>query len=180
MEAEQDLKGQLLYPEIPADSAPQQYRWFQMEKVDDYREPWFTDSKSRDWILVEWKPKDYAVRFLRGDELESIEPTRGSRMEHLVRFVFKAKSRNAFGNFTERFKEDVFSNSDPRRLCVIFNEKVFWAGTIRSRIEGIGIMEGFKGASEQMEMVNILKAGSMPVRLKLVEQKEYHKKEKTK
>ncbi|MCD4657484.1 MAG: protein translocase subunit SecD [Planctomycetes bacterium] len=174
MEAPNKYKGKVTYPDFPVDSKAGEYRWYPIQKDgssagDSYKvqEEWDTVYTQK-YVLIAWKPSDSKVHvdFLSGDHLASIKAATGSDMGKQVAFEFKEKDKNKFGTFTEQYKKQNYSpESDAPRLCVIFNEKVFWAGTIDGRIPGRGVMSGFQDAIEQNSMINLLSAGSLPVTL---------------
>ncbi|MCK5343689.1 MAG: protein translocase subunit SecD, partial [Candidatus Heimdallarchaeota archaeon] len=171
MEADHKFKGKVSYPDFPVDSKPGEFRWYPIQKEGNtgykVQEEWDTRYTQK-YMLIAWNPSDSKepVNFLSGEHLASIKASTGSDMRKQVAFEFLEKDKNKFGKFTEQYKYQNYpSKNEAPRLCVIFNEKVFWAGTIDGRIPGSGVMSGFQDADEQNAMINLLSAGSLPVTL---------------
>ena len=79
-----------------------------------------------------------------------------------VGFVFNRQGQRIFANVTDRHREML--------LAIILDGKLYSAPVIKSRIAGRGIIEGSFTAQEVTDLVTVLKAGSLPVDLKLLQE----------
>ncbi|MGE0431993.1 MAG: protein translocase subunit SecD [Planctomycetota bacterium] len=158
----------LKYPDNPD---PSRYRWYPITEDSKYgREgvsPWDT-ADGRKWILIDYdNPDPERHASYNGDNLKRVYPTNGNNGELAVGFEFKDEQAGQFGNFTEYYRKDgpAWAGKEPLRLCVLFNEELYWAGVISSSIFGPGQMTGFDSRVHQQLMINLIKSGSLPVKL---------------
>lgn len=78
-----------------------------------------------------------------------------------VGFELKEEYKAYFGNFTEKYKKEL--------LAIVFNNKVFSAPSINSRIDGQGVMLGF-GIEQMNQLLKVLRSGSLEMQPELIQE----------
>ena len=99
---------------------------------------------------------------ITGRLLQSVNITRDQQGLPAVGFIFNSRGRAKFASITERNRG--------WHLAIILDGQLKSAPVIRSRIAGRGIIEGDFTMDEVTEMVTILRAGSLPVDLELLQE----------
>src|SRR5690606_6557748 len=72
-----------------------------------------------------------------------------------------------FENLTTRHKEAAAGGEDPRLLAIIIDDKVYSAYNIKDTISGSVQLSGRFSAQERDDIINVLKSGSLNVKLVL-------------
>ncbi len=126
-------------------------------KVDGYDKMYVEGNPERRFFLVkEGKPE------ITGRLLSSVNITTDQTGAPAVGFEFNSQGRAQFASITER--------NQGWSLAIVLDGELKSAPRIRSRIAGRGIIEGDFTMKEVRDMVTILRAGSLPVDLKLLQE----------
>lgn len=104
---------------------------------------------------------DYEIT---GKDLDDIQPSLDNEGQMAVSFSLKGQAVARFENLTGIHRE---GGEDPRLLAVVIDDKVYSAYTIKDRISGTVQLSGRFSAKERDDIINVLKSGSLNVRLKL-------------
>jgi preprotein translocase subunit SecD len=108
----------------------------------------------------------YAVerrRLITGTDIKTARPSLGQFNDPIVHFRLNETAAEVFGKETEA---NVGS-----ALAIVLDGKVVSAPSIRSRIEGEGIIQGAFTESEVHELAMLLRSGPLPAPVKLIETK---------
>ena len=123
----------------------------------------FLYEKDNQGNLVQTEPlllEEEAV--ITGASLQDAGVSEGNLGGNVVSFEFKPQFARIF--------ETVTGNNIGRRMAIVLDKKVRSAPVIRSRIGGgSGIIEGMGGYQESLDLAIILRAGSLPVPLNIIE-----------
>ena len=122
-----------------------------------YERMYVDDDRSTPYILVE---KGDAR--ITGRRLAGVYPTRDQYARPAVGFRFDARGARTFAMVTERHQLWL--------LAIVLDGKLKSAPVIQERIAGEGQISGNFTAAEVNEMVAVLRAGSLPVDLELLEE----------
>ncbi|MBI4007913.1 MAG: protein translocase subunit SecD [Planctomycetes bacterium] len=110
--------------------------------------------ESGNWELVRNKVE------ITGEHLSRVYSTRDSRgLYPAVGFEFDAVGKNQFGHLTER--------NIGKPLAIILDNVLYTAPIIKSRIPGVGIVEGNFTQEKVNDLLAVLRAGSLPADLEL-------------
>ncbi|MFW5915311.1 MAG: protein translocase subunit SecD [Planctomycetota bacterium] len=145
---------------MPRDEAQFQEDYKKAEegkKVSGYEKMYVEDDESKQWFLVkEGEPE------ITGESLANVNISRDQKGGPAVGFQFDSQGRARFSSITERNRG--------WHLAIILDGELKSAPAIRSRIPGKGIIEGDFTMDEVNEMVTVLRAGSLPVDLELLQE----------
>jgi len=112
------------------------------------------------WYLLKSEPK------MTGNYLTDARMTAGDRLEmggYMVSFEFNLEGARIFGRITG---ENVGKN-----LAIVLEDKVKSAPVIKSRIFDRGVIEGSFKAEEAMDLAIVLRAGALPVSIRVEEER---------
>ena len=112
------------------------------------------------WYLLKSEPK------MTGNYLTDARMTAGDRLEmggYMVSFEFNLEGARIFGRITG---ENVGKN-----LAIVLEDKVKSAPVIKSRIFDRGVIEGDFKAEEAMDLAIVLRAGALPVSIRVEEER---------
>ena len=127
------------------------------KEVPDYEKMHIEGNKeNRFYLIREGDPE------ITGDLLQSASFTRDDRGRPAVGFLFNSRGRAKFASVTERNRG--------WSLAIILDGTLKSAPVIRSRIAGQGIIEGKFTRKEVEDLVTILRAGSLPVDVELLQE----------
>ncbi|MDZ8117135.1 protein translocase subunit SecD [Pontiella agarivorans] len=130
--------------------------------------------KPADFMLMEDRHKDNS-KIYRPEFIERRRQMGGDRVQNAsvmpdpmtglptISLEFDAEGRNEFGRVTE---ENV-----NRRLAVILDDKLYSAPNINEAIYGNASISGSFSNAEARKLANVLKAGALPGRVKIVEER---------
>ncbi|MFW6188821.1 MAG: protein translocase subunit SecD [Planctomycetota bacterium] len=99
---------------------------------------------------------------ITGEYLASVQPGQDQQGFPAVRFTWNAVGAHRFGNITERNRG--------KALAIVLDGVLKSAPIIRTRIGASGIIEGRFTQQEVNDMVNILRAGSLPIDIELLQE----------
>jgi len=103
-----------------------------------------------------------------GDYLKRVEAGADQAGRPNVRFAFNKKGGELFGKLTgEHLPDNAVQHA--YKLGVILDGEMYSAPTLRSTIHEQGEITGSFTKDEVADMANTLNAGSLPVRLRLIE-----------
>jgi protein-export membrane protein SecD/preprotein translocase SecF subunit len=145
--------------EYPRDEG-YKYRWLKLtgDKVT-------SSSLVKEFGGAKWVPvqvlDDYDIT---GKDLADIQPSMDQGGQMAVSFSLKGQAVARFERLTGLHRE---GGEDPRLLAVVIDDKVYSAYTIKDRISGQVQLSGRFTAQERDDIINVLKSGSLNVRLKL-------------
>jgi len=123
----------------------------------------FVDSKGEAWEDGFRIPKDAKV-IVTGDDLKSASAGFDSYGRPAVHFEFKKKAADTFGKFTAR--------NIKKYLAIALDDVVISCPVIESAIfGGSGIITGRFTPEQVREMVTMLNAGRLPVKVKVAQKK---------
>jgi len=136
------------------------YRWLQLtgEKATSSR--LVKDQGGAKWVPVQ-VVDDYDIT---GKDLGDIQPSMDNQGQMAVSFTLKGLAVARFEQLTGLHRE---GGEDERLLAVVIDDKVFSAYTIKDRISGSVQLSGRFNAKERDDIINVLKSGSLNVKLKL-------------
>jgi SecD/SecF fusion protein len=103
-----------------------------------------------------------------GDYLKRVEAGADQAGRPMVRFAFNRKGGELFGKLTGEHLPDNASDH-AYKLGVVFDGEMYSVPTLRARISEQGEITGRFTKDEVTDLANTLNAGSLPVRLRLIE-----------
>jgi protein-export membrane protein SecD len=145
--------------EYPRDEG-YKYRWLELDSEKATTSPLAKDRGGSKWVPV-MVMDEYDIT---GKDLSDIQPSLDQQGQMAVSFSLKGQAVARFETLTDRHRE---AGEDPRLLAVIIDDKVFSAYTIKDRISGNVQLSGRFTAKERDDVINVLKSGSLNVKLKL-------------
>jgi protein-export membrane protein SecD/preprotein translocase SecF subunit len=142
-------------PEDPA-FAEEYQRAAEGKTVQGYTRMYVSNPREgrREWYLVKTGRPE-----ITGEYLSDVYPTQDQYGKPAVGFQFGARGGSIFAMVTEQHLN--------WHLGIILDGELKSAPVIRARIKGSGIIEGDFTMQEVNDMVNILRAGSLPVDIEL-------------
>jgi len=99
---------------------------------------------------------------ITGQYLDDVSPARDEKGQPAVGFAFNARGSKKFALITER--------NQGWLLAIILDDVLRSAPVIKSRIAGRGIIEGKFSKQEVADLITVLRAGSLAVDLKLLQE----------
>ena len=118
---------------------------------------WFLPREEKDKPRLLWIKDGYDFT---GKKFRNFYRTTDySSGRRVVGFELKHEYHGYFGDFTEKYKKEF--------LAIVFNNRVVEAPEISTRIDGYGIMVGFK-PQEIKSLLDVLKSGSLEVQPELL------------
>ncbi|MCC6574287.1 MAG: protein translocase subunit SecD [Planctomycetes bacterium] len=151
-------------PELPKDEG-YKYKWIPVYKDPKPGAKENSIGGEKDWagtkvvltqIIDKWD--------ISGKDIENIVPSVGKEGGLAVSFDMKGLAVAKFEELTELHRKDA---ADPRLLAILIDEKVFNAYSIESKISGTTQISGRFAKQERDDLINVLKSGSLNVRLEL-------------
>jgi SecD/SecF fusion protein len=103
-----------------------------------------------------------------GDYLKRVEAGADQAGRPMVRFAFNTKGGDLFGKLTGEHLPDNASDH-AYKLGVVFDGEMYSVPTLRAQISEQGEITGRFTKDEVTDLANTLNAGSLPVRLRLIE-----------
>lgn len=115
-------------------------------------------------------------RQLAGDALKDAKVEYGQFNEPRITLEFNAKGSRDFARVTRDYSpngEKNLGNDDGRQLAIVLDGTLYSAPVIRTAIlDGRAEITGMFSGSEAARLVNVLRAGSLPVPVKIVEERQ--------
>lgn len=145
--------------EYPRDEG-YKYRWLPLARPDATSSPLAKDQGGTKYVPV-MVLDDYDIT---GKDLGDIQPSLDKNGQMAVSFSLKGLAVARFENLTELHRE---AGEDPRLLAVIIDDKIYSAYSISEKISGQVQLSGRFNAKERDDIINVLKSGSLNVKLKL-------------
>jgi protein-export membrane protein SecD/preprotein translocase SecF subunit len=127
------------------------------ESVEGYKKVYLENDPEQQFYLLEDGPPA-----ITGEYLDQVNVTRDQRGRLAIGFRFNARGRRQFASITERNRGKV--------LGILLDGVLKSAPVIRSRIEGQGIIEGDFTQEEIDNLITVLRAGSLPMNVKLLQE----------
>lgn len=115
-------------------------------------------------------------RQLAGDALKDAKVEYGQFNEPRISLEFNAKGARDFARVTKDYSpmgEKNLNNEEGRQLAIVLDGTLYSAPVIRTAIlDGRAEITGMFSPSEAARLVNVLRAGSLPVPVKIVEERQ--------
>jgi len=115
-------------------------------------------------------------RQLSGDALKDAKVEYGQFNEPRITLEFNTKGARDFANVTRDYGpngEKNLGNEDGRQLAIVLDGTLYSSPVIRTAIlDGRAEITGMFSVSEATRLVNVLRAGSLPVPVKIVEERQ--------
>lgn len=115
-------------------------------------------------------------RQLAGDALKDAKVEYGQFNEPRITLEFNAKGARDFARVTRDYApngEKNLGNDEGRQLAIVLDGTLYSAPVIRTAIlDGRAEITGMFSVSEATRLVNVLRAGSLPVPVKIVEERQ--------
>ena len=115
-------------------------------------------------------------RQLSGDALKDAKVEYGQFNEPRITLEFNAVGSRDFGRVTKDYSpngEKNMGNEEGRQLAIVLDGTLYSAPVIRTAIlDGRAEITGMFSVSEATRLVNVLRAGSLPVPVKIIEERQ--------
>lgn len=159
--AEDGPFANLQYNEFPREEG-YKYKWLELGK-DDVSSSLVKERGGKKYVPV-MVVDEYDIT---GRDLTNIQPSTDNTGGIAVSFDLKGLAVARFENLTTRHKEAAAGGEDPRLLAIIIDDKVYSAYNIKDTISGSVQLSGRFSARERDDIINVLKSGSLNVKLVL-------------
>ncbi|MCB9894427.1 MAG: protein translocase subunit SecD [Planctomycetes bacterium] len=160
--AEDGEFSKLEYPKVPDDEG-YKYKWLKLAKDDVSSALVKTDAAGNKYVPVQ-VIDDYSIG---GKDLDNIQPSTDRQGRMAVSFDLKGLAVARFEALTRKHKKAASGGEDPRLLAVIIDDQVYSAYSIEDTISGSVQLSGNFNTQERDDIINVLKSGSLNVKLKL-------------
>lgn len=147
--------------EYPKDEG-YKYKWLELGR-DDVSSQLVKERGGKKYVPVQ-VVDDYDIT---GKSLDNIQPSNDQQGRMAVSFDLKGLAVAKFENLTRTHKKAAAGGQDPRLLAIIIDEKVFSAYSIEDTISGSVQLSGNFSTQERDDIINVLKSGSLNVKLQL-------------
>jgi protein-export membrane protein SecD/preprotein translocase SecF subunit len=144
--------------EYPKDEG-YKFRWLELAR-DEVSSSLVKESNGRKYVPVQIID-DYEIS---GRNLDNIQPTTDRQGRMAVSFDLKGLAVARFEALTAKHKK---AGEDPRLLAIVIDGKVYSAYTIEDTISGSVQLSGNFSTQERDDIINVLKSGSLNVKLEL-------------
>ena len=152
------------FKDLPVGEYPRdegyKYRWMPLDRPDATSSSLAKDQGGTKYVPV-MVLDDYDIT---GKDLADIQPSLDKNGQMAVSFALKGLAVARFENLTGLHRE---GGEDPRLLAVIIDDKIYSAYSISEKISGQVQLSGRFNAKERDDIINVLKSGSLNVKLKL-------------
>lgn len=146
-------------PQLPKDEG-YKYKWLEIMDPTNAKVANAKDYNGKSWVLIQviddWD--------LGGKDIEKIEPSQSQEGKIAVSFAFKGLAVAKFEDLTTRHNKN---SKDPRYIANIIDDKVYGAYSIEGKISGNVQVSGSFTREERDNLINVLKSGSLNVKLEL-------------
>ena len=147
--------------EYPRDEG-YKYKWLELAR-DDVSSQLVKELNGRQYVPVQ-VVDDYEIT---GRSLDNIQPSNDNQGRMAVSFDLKGLAVARFENLTRTHKKAGAGGKDPRLLAIVIDEKVYSAYSIEDTISGSVQLSGNFSTQERDDIINVLKSGSLNVKLVL-------------
>ncbi|MCB9933564.1 MAG: protein translocase subunit SecD [Planctomycetes bacterium] len=147
--------------EYPKDEG-YKYKWLELAR-DEVSSALVKELNGRKYVPVQ-VIDDYDIS---GRNLDNIQPTTDQQGRMAVSFDLKGTAVARFEALTSKHKKAAAGGEDPRLLAIIIDEKVYSAYSIEDTISGSVQLSGNFSTQERNDIINVLKSGSLNVKLQL-------------
>lgn len=147
--------------EYPKDEG-YKFKWLELAR-DEVSSSLVKELNGRKYVPVQ-VIDDYDIG---GRNLDNIQPSTDQQGRMAVSFDLKGTAVARFEALTNKHKKAASGGEDPRLLAVIIDEKVYSAYSIESTISGSVQLSGNFSTQERNDIINVLKSGSLNVKLEL-------------
>ncbi len=146
-------------PQLPKDEG-YKYKWLEVSDPTNAKVSNAKEFNGKTWVLIQtiddWD--------LGGKDIENIEPSQSEEGKIAVSFGFKGLAVADFEELTTKHNKN---SRDPRFIANIIDDKVFGAYSIEGKISGNVQVSGSFTRDERDNLINVLKSGSLNVKLEL-------------
>ncbi|CAG0964157.1 Protein translocase subunit SecD [Planctomycetaceae bacterium] len=146
-------------PNLPRDEG-YKYKWLEVSDPTNAKVANAKEQGGKTWVLIQviddWD--------LGGKDIEKIEPSQSEEGKIAVSFAYKGLAVAKFEDLTTRHNKNA---KDPRYIANIIDDKVFGAYSIEGKISGSVQVSGSFTREERDNLINVLKSGSLNVKLEL-------------
>ncbi|MCC6465737.1 MAG: protein translocase subunit SecD [Planctomycetes bacterium] len=136
------------------------YKWLELAKDDATRSALVKERDGKKYVPV-MVIDEYDVT---GKDLGDVQGGTDRQGGLAVDFSLKGLAVANFERLTERHRQD---GEDPRLMAVVIDDKVYSAYSISEKISGNVQLSGKFTSSERDDIINVLKSGSLNVKLEL-------------
>ena len=151
----------LMSPDLLLYSRPCRNRKLTEEERKQKEYDWFLLSRDQERDLITGESKA-----VTGAYIDRARVTEDSRGEPAVSFHFNARGGEFFYDLTSQNKPDRGEGSFTRQLAIVLDGQIMTAPSLRAPIRDSGEISGGFTQRQVEELVIMLRAGSLPVRLK--------------
>ncbi|CAG0929118.1 partial Protein translocase subunit SecD, partial [Planctomycetaceae bacterium] len=146
-------------PQLPKDEG-YKYKWLEVSDPANAKVSNAKEFGGKTWVLIQtidnWD--------LGGKDIENIEPSQSEEGKIAVSFGFKGLAVAKFEELTTKHNKNA---KDPRFIANIIDDKVYGAYSIEGKISGNVQVSGSFTRDERDNLINVLKSGSLNVKLEL-------------
>lgn len=139
------------------------YKWIELDRDDATTSALVKERDGKKYVPVQMID-EYDIT---GKDLQNIQASTDQQGRMAVSFELKGLAVARFENLSRTHKELAAGGEDPRLLAVLIDEKVFSAYSIKDTISGAVQLSGDFNAKERDDIINVLKSGSLNVKLVL-------------
>ncbi|MBZ0135096.1 MAG: protein translocase subunit SecD [Planctomycetes bacterium] len=147
--------------EYPKDEG-YKYKWLELAR-DDVSSGLVKELNGKKYVPVQ-VVDDYEIT---GQSLNNIQPSNDQQGRMAVSFELKGLAVARFENLTSTHKKAAAGGKDPRLLAIVIDERVYSAYSIEDTISGSVQLSGNFSTQERDDIINVLKSGSLNVKLRL-------------
>lgn len=159
--AENSAFANLQVNQYPKDEG-YKYKWLELAR-DDVSSSLVKELGGRKYVPVQ-VIDDYEVG---GKDISEIQPATDQQGRMAVSFGLRGQAVARFENLTRKHKKAASGGEDPRLLAIVIDSKVFSAYSIEDTISGSVQLSGNFNTKERDDIINVLKSGSLNVKLVL-------------
>ncbi|MBX3458464.1 MAG: protein translocase subunit SecD [Planctomycetes bacterium] len=148
--------------QLPRDEG-YKFRWIELARSDAVSSSLVKERDGKKFVPVQ-VIDEYDIT---GKDLQNIQPSTDQQGRMAVSFELKGLAVARFEELTRKHREAGAGGEDPRLLAILIDEKVYSAYSIKDTISGAVQLSGNFNAKERDDIINVLKSGSLNVRLEL-------------
>ena len=148
--------------EYPKDEG-YKYKWLELDSEDSTGSRLVKELNGKKYVPVQ-VVDEYEIT---GKSLNNIQPSNDQQGRMAVSFDLKGLAVARFENLTRTHKKAAAGGEDPRLLAIVIDDKVFSAYSIEDTISGSVQLSGNFSTQERDDIINVLKSGSLNVKLQL-------------
>ncbi|HNX26774.1 MAG TPA: protein translocase subunit SecD, partial [Phycisphaerae bacterium] len=146
------------------------YVWMPLrDEGEKYDSVVVADAGGTKYMLLSNKPGETMLQNRKGNKTWQLDSSRASSDNFgkpAVNFTFDARGAKLFGILTSAHKSDPGTGREGMPMAILLDDEVYSAPRIQSTITSSGQITGNFSLQEVQELVRILKAGSLPGKVK--------------